>query len=78
MVIAQGHEGLNDHDLLHDDPVFAPAVGREDITGSDRPHEPGPGHPPTGTCTPDARDFTRKFIDLAGLDARKRVSSEDG
>jgi len=51
MAIAQGHEDLNDHDLLRDDPLFALAVGREDITGSDRPRERDRGHPLAGSCT---------------------------
>jgi len=41
---------------------------------------PGPGFKPLGEngSRLDARDFTRKFIDLAGLDTPKRVGSEDG
>jgi len=48
MAIARGHEDPDDHDLLRDDPLFAPAVGREDITGADRPRDRG--HPSAEPC----------------------------
>src|SRR6056297_1000435 len=51
MAIALGYEDLNDHDQLRTDPLLALMVGREDITGQDRPEERERGKPLAGKST---------------------------
>ena len=42
MGIALGYEGLNDHEQLRHDPLFALLAGRRDVTGGNR-RAPGQG-----------------------------------
>jgi hypothetical protein len=42
--LACGHEDLNDHDTLRDDPLLALAAGKPDLTGASRPRARDQGH----------------------------------
>ena len=51
LALAQGHEELNDHDALRDDPLLALAVGKQDLTGAQRVRRRDRGHALAGKST---------------------------
>ncbi len=56
--LCEGYEDLNDHDTLRNDALFATAVGKEDVTGSERVRERDKGHPLAGKSTLNRLELT--------------------
>ncbi len=79
MGLAPGYEDVNDHDRLRDGSVLALAMGRDDLTGTDRRRKGGRGHPLAGSGTlnrlepgtPDAAAedrYRRTVADTSAID----------
>ncbi len=74
MAIALGYGDVNDHDHLRDDSVLALAVGRDDITGADRPGERDRGHPLAGSST--LNRLEPGTPEAAGTDRYRRIVAD--
>lgn len=61
--LVAGHEDLNDHDVLRFDPVFALAVGKDDVTGQRRPRHRDQGRALAGHATLGRLETTPATLD---------------
>jgi hypothetical protein len=67
-----GYEDLNDHDSLRDDPLFAVAVGKRDLTGEQRESVRDRGHALAGKSTLNRLELTPASASAA--DRYKKVA----
>jgi len=75
--IACGYEDLDDHDTLRDDPLFAAAAGKRDLTGQHRRRARDRGHALAGKSTLNRLELTPEGSSSGSRYKKIECRSED-